>query len=52
MIYKLFFYFCKNYVFMEYKNWIVDKLLCDKLEVMGVVLIEGLKVCGKMIMVE
>lgn len=32
---------------MEYKNRIADKLLRDKLEAMGAVLIEGPKACGK-----
>lgn len=30
-----------------YKKRIADKMLTDKLEAMGVVLIEGLKGCGK-----
>ena len=47
MIHKLFPYLCKNYVSMEYKNLIADKLLRDKLEAMGAVLIEGPKACGK-----
>lgn len=47
MIHKLFPYLCKNYVSMEYKNRIADKLLRDKLEAMGAVLIEGPKACGK-----
>ena len=34
---------------MEYKNRIADKLLRDKLEAMGAVLIEGPKACGKTI---
>ncbi len=32
---------------MEYRNRIADKLLRDKLEAMGAVLIEGPKACGK-----
>lgn len=32
---------------MEYKIRIADKLLADKLEAMGAVLIEGPKACGK-----
>ena len=32
---------------MKYKSRIADQLLCDKLEAMGAVLIEGPKACGK-----
>ena len=31
----------------EYKNRIADRILADKLEAMGAVLIEGPKCCGK-----
>ena len=37
----------ENYVFMEYRSRIADRLLRDKLEAMGAVLIEGPKACGK-----
>ena len=31
----------------EYKTRIADKILAEKLDAMGTVLIEGLKCCGK-----
>lgn len=31
----------------QYKNRVIDRLLADKLEAMGAVLIEGPKYCGK-----
>lgn len=47
MIHKLFPSLCKNYVSMEYKSRIADKLLRDKLEAMGAVLIEGQRLVAR-----
>ena len=47
MIHKLFSLSLQNYVSMEYKSRIADKLLRDKLEAMGAVLIEGQRLVAR-----